>query len=73
LTIVASNRARPVQHLFRVQYNTGKEKWIAIDSEGVSDLNIEKMKERIENSEKRRKSGQIVTLWYVGELAHLKL
>jgi hypothetical protein len=73
LTPVASNRARPVQHLFRIEYNTGREKWIAIDTEGVSDLRIEKMKERIQNSEKRIKSGQIINLWYIGKLAYLKI
>jgi hypothetical protein len=73
LTLAISIRAKPTRPLFRIGYDTGREKWIAIDNQGVSDLGIEEMKEKIEDSEKGRKTGQISTIWYMGELVLLKL
>jgi hypothetical protein len=72
LNAIVSQRKRPVHHLFQIRYDTGEEKWVAIENDGLSNQRIDKMKERIKNSEKRRGDRQIGALWYVGELAVLK-
>ncbi|MFI5421848.1 MAG: hypothetical protein ACHQ1H_12835 [Nitrososphaerales archaeon] len=69
----ASPRRRKSTHaLFHIRYKTGREKWISLDNQGFSELGIEKMKEKIQDLEKRGKPGQIATLWYMGELSFLK-